>query len=125
MGAAASGLCMIHCMATPFIFIAHSCSAACCETAPAWWRWIDIGFLIISFFAVMYSGKHTTKVAVKWLLWITWIALAVAVMNENLGWFAASHWFKYSAATGLVAVHIYNLKFCRCQDDQCCAPAKT
>ena len=34
LGALVSGLCMLHCLATPIFFIASACSAACCNFAP-------------------------------------------------------------------------------------------
>ena len=30
IGAVASALCLLHCIATPFLFVAKACSAACC-----------------------------------------------------------------------------------------------
>ena len=49
VGIIASTLCMIHCIGTPFIFIAKACSATCCSEAPLWWVIIDYIFLFISF----------------------------------------------------------------------------
>ena len=49
IGIAATALCMIHCIGTPFIFIAKACSTACCAGAPLWWQLIDYFFLIITF----------------------------------------------------------------------------
>ncbi|MFK7796305.1 MAG: MerC domain-containing protein [Aureispira sp.] len=43
-GAAASTLCLIHCLITPFIFVAQTCSRTCCSDAPIWWRMIDVVF---------------------------------------------------------------------------------
>ena len=37
IGALASSLCLVHCVATPFIFVVQSCAASCCASAPAWW----------------------------------------------------------------------------------------
>ena len=57
IGVLASTLCTIHCLVTPFIFLASTCARDCCNGAPTWWLWIDYGFLIISFFAVYQSTK--------------------------------------------------------------------
>ena len=43
IGASASTLCTIHCLATPFIFFASTCTQSCCASAPSWWVWIDFG----------------------------------------------------------------------------------
>ena len=34
IGATASTLCTIHCMATPFLFFASTCTKSCCASAP-------------------------------------------------------------------------------------------
>ena len=73
IGALSSGLCMIHCLATPFFFFATTCSASCCSTAPSWWQWLDYFFLIISFIAVKRSAKLTNSNLVKYSLWMSWI----------------------------------------------------
>ena len=48
LGIIASTLCMIHCIGTPFLFIAKACSTTCCADAPLWWKAIDYAFLIVS-----------------------------------------------------------------------------
>ena len=66
LGALASSLCLIHCIATPFIFIAQSSVAICChEETPFWWKSIDYVFLVISFFAIFWSVKTTTNDFIK------------------------------------------------------------
>ena len=34
IGVLSSALCMIHCIATPFFFVATACTATCCSAAP-------------------------------------------------------------------------------------------
>jgi hypothetical protein len=70
LGVLASGLCLIHCIATPFIFVAQTCSASCCSVAPTWWSTIDYVFLGISFFAIYWSVQNTSKNWIKYALWI-------------------------------------------------------
>ena len=48
IGIIASSLCMIHCIGTPFLFIAKACSVSCCSDVPIWWQLIDYFFLIKS-----------------------------------------------------------------------------
>lgn len=119
LGAFASTLCMLHCLATPFIFIAHTCSLGGCASAPAWWRSLDYLFLIISFFAVYRSTKVTTKKIMKPMLWISWIALFITVMNEKINWLPLSENVMYVVAFTLVALHLFNLSFCQCKIDKC------
>ena len=61
IGVLSSGLCMIHCLATPFFFVATVCSTTCCNTAPLWWQWLDYFFLVVSFIAVRYSTISTNS----------------------------------------------------------------
>lgn len=121
IGALASTLCMIHCFATPFIFIAQTCSASCCATAPAWWQWIDYFFLVISFFAVYNSTQTSSKKWVKIALWISWTGLFIAILNERTSLIHLPHLFKYIMASSLVILHLYNRKYCQCKEDNCCA----
>ena len=118
-GALASGLCMIHCLITPFIFIAQSCSASCCDSAPEWWRWLDYIFLFISFFAVYNSSKTSVSRVMKVALWMSWISLFIIIMNLNLKLIPIPSFLKHIAALSLVTFHLYNLKFGSCKSDSC------
>ena len=57
LGALASSLCIVHCLATPMIFIAHSCAIGGCEAAPSWWKNLDYLFLTISFTFLVILSK--------------------------------------------------------------------
>ena len=87
IGVFASGLCMLHCLATPIFFIVSACSSACCNNAPVWWQWMDYMFLAISFFAIQNSSKSSTKDWVIQGLWINWAALIFFILNAKFGWF--------------------------------------
>ena len=59
-GAFASALCAVHCMATPFLFVAQTCSVSgCCETSPAWWSGIDYAFVGITLVAVIIAARKS------------------------------------------------------------------
>ena len=120
IGASASTLCTIHCLATPFIFVASACTHTCCASAPTWWIAIDYIFLIISFFAVYRSIKTTSKTWIKPTLWISWIALFSFILLEHNSSIILSDLFKYSSALSLASFHIYNMKYCQCKNDDCC-----
>ena len=60
LGVAASGLCLIHCIATPFLFAIQPLIVYA-DGAPIWWKSLDYFFLLISFFAVYQSAKNTSK----------------------------------------------------------------
>ena len=123
LGAMASGLCVVHCMATPFLFIAQSCSttSSCCDSGPIWWSSIDHIFIGITFFAVYHSGKHTTAQWLKYAMYAMWVILSALILNEKFAFVALSEMLKYTAAFGLIALHLYNLKYCQCADEACIA----
>ena len=127
VGAVASGLCALHCIATPFLFLAQSCSATaatgCCESSPVWWSSIDYLFIGITFFAVYQSGKQSSKPWLKYFLFLIWSMLSFLILNEKMSLIPISEWWKYLMAFGLICLHMYNLKFCKCSEDSCCAVA--
>ena len=83
LGAIASTLCVVHCLATPLLFIAHTCTLGVCETAPGWWKSLDYLFLAISFFAIHRSTQTTSKKVMKYALWTNWAALFFLIINEK------------------------------------------
>ena len=95
IGAFASGLCMMHCIATPFFFIASACSATCCNTSPIWWQRLDYIFLFVSLFAVYQGAKSSTKLWVSCGLLANWLALFILILNTKLGWFFIAENFKF------------------------------
>lgn len=120
IGAIASSLCLVHCIATPFIFIVQSCSIACCSETPVWWSTIDYLFLIISFFAIFQSTKTTTSKWIKPALWFSWTLLFGIILNEKLAWISLSESAIYIPAILLIGLHLYNRKYCQCSSKTCC-----
>jgi len=125
LGTFASSLCLVHCIATPFIFIAQTCSATCCETAPVWWQFIDYMFLVISLFAILWSTKNTNINWIKPLLWLSWLTLLIVILNEKFGWFSLANFAIYIPAFSLIILHLYNRKHCKCNIDKCCVNEKS
>lgn len=122
VGAVASGLCALHCIATPFLFIAQSCSttSGCCESSPTWWSLIDYLFIGITFFAVYESSKNSSKPWLKYALFATWGILSFLILNGKFNFLNISEWWKYLMAFSLIGLHLYNLNFCRCSVETCC-----
>ncbi len=120
IGAIASSLCLIHCISTPFIFIAQSCSMVCCNKAPAWWTFIDYFFLVISFFSIYQSTQTTSSSWIKPFLWLSWGMLFIIIMNEKMAWFPLSEFAVYFPAITLILLHLYNKKYCQCKTTKCC-----
>jgi len=119
-GVLASSLCMIHCLATPFIFVVQACSASCCEAGPWWWRIIDYLFLVISIIAIHYSSKTTKLNWMPTALYIGWGILAFLIINERFQFLAIPHTLVYLPAFTLVYLHIYNQRYCQCNHKECC-----
>lgn len=122
LGAIASGLCVIHCLATPFLFVVQSCSVekSCCSGGPSWWSAIDYLFMGITFFAVYHSSKNTSKHWMKYALYGSWTLLSLLIFNEKFGWIPLSDIWKYLAAFLMISTHLYNLRYCQCKGDTCC-----
>ncbi|MDO6737434.1 MerC domain-containing protein [Wenyingzhuangia sp. 2_MG-2023] len=120
IGAMASTLCLIHCIATPFIFIVQSCSITNCNGVPTWWGFIDYFFLVISFFAVYRSTQTTSEKWMKTLLWIAFFTLFIIITNEKNAWFYLDETFIYVPAVALIGLHLYNKKYCQCNQGKCC-----
>ena len=120
IGIIASTLCAIHCIATPFLFIAKACSTTCCAEAPLWWVMIDYVFLIISFTAIYYTNKNSSVRWLKYFLWISWFLLLITILNHSIGFIYLHEKFIYIPAFSIILLHLYNLKFCKCEDETCC-----
>lgn len=119
LGMIISGLCLIHCLATPFLFIAKTCSSTCCAETPIWWKTIDVFFLGISFFAVYASTKKSNNRFIQILMWLTWLALSFVILNEYISMVILIEKAIYVPAIILILLHIYNLKFCQCEENCC------
>ena len=118
-GILASGLCLIHCFATPFIFIVKSCSANCCAESPVWWKTIDYLFVIISFIAVTQALKGSTKKIIKAGFIISWISLLTLILNESYMMFSIFKNAVFIPAFLLILLHFYNIKTCKCEKSCC------
>ena len=119
LGAIASGLCILHCLATPFFFIASACSLSCCNNAPLWWQWMDYVFLGISFLAIKYATKSSSKDWVVQGLWVAWVTLFIAILNVKMEWIYLSENIKFIPAFALVGLHMYNMRYCKCEKECC------
>ncbi|WP_299618993.1 MerC domain-containing protein [uncultured Tenacibaculum sp.] len=121
LGALSSGLCLIHCVFTPFLFVIQA-HGVCCEgtTAPFWWKSIDYIFLVISFFAIFKSASQTSKEWMKYALFSSWVLLAFIIINEKIALFAIPEAAMYVVSLSLVGLHLYNSKYCQCSNETCC-----
>ena len=119
IGVIASVLCMIHCIATPFVFFARACSTSCCADAPYWWSLLDFVFLVVSFFAIYQTRKRPTKKWLKIEMWTSWSLLFAVLVIEKLNLFTLFDYAIYIPAFALVFLHLQNLKHCPCKPGSC------
>ena len=110
LGVIASGLCLIHCIITPFIFLTQSSSATIGSSAPKWWGFIDIILVAISFCAVYWSANNSSKKLIKYGLWISWIGLCLLILNEKIHLLSIPEFGIYIPAIALIILHLYNKK---------------
>jgi len=115
LGAAASGLCAIHCAITPVLFAAKPVlETAMGEHAHGnpIWAAFDYIFLVLSFVAVWYSTRHTDHRTLKIVLWAAWVVFALGLLSEPFHWPYGS-WLMYAGSITLVVAHLKNFQHCR------------
>jgi hypothetical protein len=123
LGAIAGTLCLLHCFATPFLFMVMAGGAGHEGEAPFWWISINYFFLVVSFFAVLRSVQTTASTLMKPLFWLSWIALSFVLINEQFGWLPLPEIVSYATAIVLIVLHLYNRRYCHCKTDRCCVNA--
>ena len=60
--------------------------------------------------------------SVKWVwrgLWLAWLALGWSVLMEALVPTLFFPGVKYTAASALIGLHFYNMKYCKCGTPNC------
>ena len=120
LGASASALCLLHCLATPLLFVAYSASYQNYNNIPIWWKSIDYVFIIVSLFAVFWTVKTTSKAWLKYGLWLSWGLLSFVICNEKLEIVYIPEYFIYIPTIALVLLHLYNRAYCKCDNEACC-----
>ena len=120
IGAVSSGLCMLHCFATPFLFLSQSSLIFISLDFTLPWFIINYIFLFISFIAIYYSVKNSSNRFIRISLYVFWALLSGLIINESLGILSIPETATYLSASSLICLHIYNLNYCRCDNDDCC-----
>lgn len=114
LGALSSGVCILHCVVTPLIFAAGiSAEHHAHGHTPMWWNAIELTFLAVTLFAVYTSCKQCGKAWLRYAFSGVWLALSLLIANEHFGFIEIAELWKYGAASCLIALHLYNLKYCR------------
>ena len=124
IGATFSTLCVIHCFATPFLFLTQAqTSLVELSSVPLWWQLLNYVFIIVSFFAVKRTVKNSSNELVKSLLWVSWVLLSALILNEEFEIMHMPEMLTYFAGISLATLHVYNLKYCqcKCESENCLA----
>ena len=121
IGVVSSGLCMLHCFATPFLFLSQSSLIFISVDFTLTWFILNYFFLFISFIAIYHSVKNSTNRFIRIFLYLFWVVLSGLIINESLELFSIPEAATYFSASSLICLHIYNLRYCRCDDEDCCA----
>jgi len=120
IGASASGLCLMHCIATPFLFLSQASLVSVSNEMLFLWQSLNFFLLTISAIAVYYSIKNSSSLSVNTLLFLTWFILLCLIITEVFEIFSVPEFYSYITAISLSGLHIYNLKYCRCDNEECC-----
>ncbi len=112
VGITSSGLCLIHCIATPFIFVATASAHAEMSDSPWWWRGFDLFFLLISFTAVYHASRHAHSTFVKVGLYTSFVLLCIVIAIHSFHVVHLDHAWVYLPAALLIGFHVLNRVQC-------------
>ena len=120
LGILSSTLCFIHCFVTPFVYMSFASLFNQNDFLSFSWKGINIIFIVFSLIAVNRSTKKTTSKIIKPIFWFSWSFLFFVLFNEEVKFIELPELVSYLSALNLAGIHIYNLKFCGCKDENCC-----
>ncbi len=120
LGIISSSLCFMHCLATPFIYMSFASLFNQNEFLSFSWKGINLIFIVFSLIAVNRSTKKTTSKIIKPIFWFSWGFLSFVLFNEEVKFIELPELVSYLSALNLAGIHVYNLKFCGCKDENCC-----
>ena len=120
IGVTASSLCMLHCFFTPLLFLSQATTVSLNQNIPFLWQSLNFLFLLISLLAIYHTVKNSSRLSVKVLLVSSWLILTSLIINEFFEISSIPELYTYASSTSLAGLHVYNLKYCRCDDEKCC-----
>ncbi|CAI8325015.1 MAG: MerC domain-containing protein [Candidatus Pelagibacter sp. TMED239] len=120
VGVTASSLCMLHCFFTPLLFLSQATTVSLNQNIPFLWQSLNFLFLLISLLAIYHTVKNSSRLSVKVLLVSSWLILTSLIINEFFEISSIPELYTYASSTSLAGLHVYNLKYCRCDDEKCC-----
>ena len=120
LGILSSTLCFIHCFVTPFVYMSFASLFNQNDFLSFSWKGVNIIFIVFSLIAVNRSTKKTTSKIIKPIFWFSWSFLFFVLFNEEVKFIELPELVSYLSAMNLAGIHVYNLKFCGCKDENCC-----
>lgn len=121
IGIISSIFCLFHCTITPILFISQPTILNTYSDSPEiWWRLASLLFIPFSLYAVYRSNRNTTNRYLGFFMWLSCFILLATIINEAFEIFSLEEYLSYGASITLGFLHVYNLKYCTCKDDDCC-----
>ncbi len=121
LGVLSSSFCLIHCLITPSIFIAQVEMQSYSNRWTLWWTMMSFIFITLSFLAVYFSTKNTSKKNIRPFFWTFWGILSIMTINEAFELSHIPEVYSYAVAVALILTHFYSLRYCQCKDPACCS----
>ena len=108
LGSITGVLCAVHCALTPVAFAAFPLLRRAQEI----WSMLDVGFLLISLFAVWGAVRGTGLGWVRYAAPTGWLVLTAGLIGDRVG-LAGSDYLMYLGGVGLVVAHVANIRYRR------------
>jgi hypothetical protein len=116
LGIASSGLCLVHCLATPLmLFIQqyhfYQSPNISPDTQDSYWEYL---FVFISFMAIYFTTQNIDSRKIQISFWAFFSLFAISILFEDD--FENLQFVGYTSSIGLIITHIINIKYCnKCQ----------
>ena len=121
IGIISSIFCLFHCAITPILFISQpTILNTYSDSLEILWRLASLLFIPFSLYAVYRSNRNTTNRYLGFFMWLSCFILLATIINEAFEIFSLEEYLSYGASITLGFLHVYNLKYCTCKDDDCC-----
>tara|TARA_Y100000741_G_scaffold14488_1_gene11409 strand:- start:478 stop:768 length:291 start_codon:yes stop_codon:yes gene_type:complete len=94
------------------------------STAPGWWQPLNFVFLFLSFLAIYRSVQNSSNQLVKVMFFVFWTLLAFLLISEEFEILHLPEAITYATGLSLAFLHIYNKRYCQCDNEECCVEDK-
>lgn len=109
IGITGSVLCILHCLASPFLLMTSALVAN--DTVRVGYLGLDYLFIGINIAAVYHATRHNTPALLKKALWFFLGLFSVSLLFEEID--PIFEYIAYAASAGLVFTHLLNIRYNR------------